>query len=457
MTFRSFVEPWSQQKTAYRYPISIFFIRGEKMIKYSSSYINKKYIPNSKDLVVAYKVTPNRGVDFNNAAAGLAAESSIGTWTKISTMNKRIASKLKPSVFYANKKTGTVKIAYNQDLFEQGNMSQILSSIAGNVYGLKEISKLRLLDITFPKDIVKSFPGPKFGIDGIRKITKVKKRPLIGTIVKPKLGLTAKQHAQVAYDAWIGGLDIVKDDENLSSMTFNKFKERIKLTLKARAKAEKETGEIKIYMPNITAETFEMIKRAEYVKSQGGRYLMIDVLTTGFAAVHTIRNQNPNLVIHAHRAMHGALTRQEDSGMTMLSLAKIFRLLGVDQLHIGTAGIGKMHGKKDEELAIEDEIEDDYIKETKYSLKQNWYNKKPVLAVASGGLHPGMIPAVMKAMGNDIVMQFGGGVHWHPKGTKYGAMAARQALEATLKGIKLEKAEGKELSEAVKKFGVRYK
>jgi len=431
------------------------------MIKYSQSYINKNYKPASKDLVVAYKVTPGKNVDFSNAAAGLAAESSIGTWTKISTMNKRIASKLKPSVFYLNKKTGTVKIAYHQDLFEQGNMSQILSSIAGNVYGLKEISKLRLLDITFPKDIVKSFPGPKFGIDGVRKITKIKKRPLIGTIVKPKLGLTAKQHSQVAYDAWIGGLDVVKDDENLSSMSFNKFKERMRLTLKACSKAEKETGEVKVYMPNITAETFEMVKRADYVKSLGGKYMMIDVLTTGFAAVHSMRRMNDDLklVIHGHRAMHGALTRQDDSGMTMLSLAKIFRLLGVDQLHIGTAGIGKMHGKKDEELAIEDEIEDDYISETKYSLKQNWYNKKPTLAVASGGLHPGMIPAVMNAMGNDIVIQFGGGVHWHPKGTKYGAMAARQALEATMKGIKLEQyaKDYKELKEAIDKFGVRYK
>ena len=238
------------------------------MIYGNCEFVDKKYKPKKTDLIVEYRVKPIKGVSLERICELLAGESSIGTWTKISTMNPTIAKKLKPHAFYINKKENIVRIAYPEKLFEKNNMSGILSSIAGNIFGMKEAEKLKLQDITFPESIVKSFPGPKYGIKGVRKITKVKNRPLIGTIVKPKVGLTEKQHAKVAYESWAGGLDVVKDDENLTSMEFNNFYKRIKLTLKARNKAEKETGEKKIYLPNITAEYEEMKKRAEYVKKK---------------------------------------------------------------------------------------------------------------------------------------------------------------------------------------------
>ena len=121
--------------------------------------------------------------------------------------------------------------------------------------GLKALKNLRLLDIEFPKQLLDSFKGPAFGISGIRKLLKVPKRPLVGTIIKPKLGLETKDHAKVAYEAWLGGCDIVKDDENLSSQSFNPFEERLTQTLESRDKAQDETGERKVYMINITAET----------------------------------------------------------------------------------------------------------------------------------------------------------------------------------------------------------
>ncbi len=185
-----------------------------------------------------------------------------------------------------------VKIAYPIELFEPANMPNILSSVAGNVFGLKALKNLRLLDIQMPKDLINSFKGPMFGIAGIRKLLKVPERPLVGTIIKPKLGLKTKDHAKVAYDAWSGGCDIVKDDENLSSQKFNPFEDRLSQTLESRDKAQQETGERKVYMVNITAETNLMLKRAEAVIAQGGEYVMVDILTTGWSALQTLRDQN---------------------------------------------------------------------------------------------------------------------------------------------------------------------
>jgi len=389
----------------------------------------------------------------------IAGESSIGTWTKISTMNPKIAKTLKPHIFYVNEKTNQIKIAYPEQLFETGNMPGIMSSIAGNIFGMKEIKGLRFEDFALTKKHVKAFRGPQFGVQGIRKMTGVKKRPFVGTIVKPKVGLTSAQHAKVAYESWAGGLDIVKDDENLTSMTFNQFDKRMKLTFRARDQSEKETGEKKLYLANITAPYNEMIRRAKIVKKLGGEYIMYDVLTAGWSALHGVRDfcQDNKLAIHGHRAMHGALTRNHDMGISMLVLAKTYRLIGVDTLHIGTAGIGKMHGSENEELIIEQEIERERIKEdiSQNILAQDWHGLKPVLAVASGGLSPLQLPQVMKVMGNDIVMQGGGGVHGHPEGTMKGATAFRQAVDAAMENISLSEyaKTHKELAKAIEKWG----
>jgi ribulose-bisphosphate carboxylase large chain len=418
-------------------------------------YVDLKYKPSKDDLIAEYYVEPNK-VSIEEAADNIAKESSIGTWTSISTLNEETFKKLKPSVFYIDKESNIIRIAYDKELFEPDNMPQIMSSIAGNIFGMSVLNNLRLLDIKFPKAIVKKYPGPKFGIKGIRKITNIKKRPLVGTIIKPKLGLSAKEHAQVAYEAWVNGLDIVKDDENLTNQNFNKFKERVQLTLKYRNMAEHKTGERKIYMPNITAETFEMIRRMEFVRENNGEYIMVDVLTTGFSALQSLRKYSEE-VIHGHRAMHAAITRNKKHGISMLALAKLYRLIGMDQLHIG-AIVGKMEGSSYDVVNIGEEIEKNMIHENKkaHVLEQRWYNIKPTLAVCSGGLHPGKIPGLMKYMGNNMVMQFGGGCHGHPDGTGAGAIAIRQALEATMKKIPLKKyaIEHPELNKAIAKWGI---
>lgn len=419
------------------------------------TYTDLKYKPTRNDLVAEYYLEPDKGISFEKAANHVAAESSIGTWTGISTLSRSIVKKLRPSIFRLDRKKNIVRIAYNNELFEPGNMPQILSSIAGNIFGMKDVANIRLLDIDFPKKLVDSFRGPRYGIRGIRKLTGIRRRPLIGTIIKPKVGLDEKQHAKVAYEAWTGGLDIVKDDENLSNMSFNRFNRRIDETLKLRDKAEKETGEKKIYMPNITAETLEMLKRARHVKKRGGEYVMVDMLTSGFSALQTVR-EHVTQVLHAHRAGHAAVTRNSRHGISMLAIAKCARLIGVDQLHIGTAFVGKMAESKDDTLEIEDNIEKSLIMLRGHILEQRWHNIKPVLAVASGGLHPGSVPKLMKYMGRNIVMQFGGGCHWHPKGTGYGAMAIRQAVDGVMNGIPLRTymKQHRELRDAITKYGI---
>ncbi|MBN2458096.1 type III ribulose-bisphosphate carboxylase [Candidatus Woesearchaeota archaeon] len=418
------------------------------------TYIDKGYKPGRDDLITEYYLEPNR-ISTEKAADHIAAESSIGTWTDIGTLDQRIIKRLKPSIFDIDKNNRIIKIAYHHELFEPGNMPEILSSIAGNIFGMKSVRNLRLMDIHFPKRIIDSFKGPRYGIEGIRKLTKVSRRPLLGTIIKPKIGLDEKSHARVAYESWAGGLDVVKDDENLSSMSFNSFKKRMKETFRLRDKAEKETGEKKIYMPNITAETFEMLNRAKIVDDFGGEYVMVDIITTGWAGLQTIRDRVKK-VLHAHRAMHGALTRNPRHGMSMLAIAKCARLAGTDQLHIGTASIGKMNETGEECMDIEKEIESKRVFEHQNFLAQNWFDIKPVLAVASGGLHPGSIPKLLKKMGNDIVMQFGGGCHGHPDGTRAGASAIRQAADAAMQGVSLKEQAKKsqELASALKKFGI---
>ncbi len=388
------------------------------------SFIDLKYKPNKNDLVCLFRVEPKKGISIKKAAEAVAGESSIGTWTIVKTMKPRI-KKLGAKVFEI--KGNYIKVAYPLDLFEPGNIPQILSSIAGNIFGMKAVDNLRLEDIDWQFDIIKSFKGPIYGIKGIRKLLEIPKRPLCGTIIKPKLGLNEKEHAKVAYDAWTGGVDIVKDDENLSNLRFNKFEKRVVETLKMRNKAERETGEKKIYMPNVTAETNEMLSRAEFVKEQNGRYAMVDIITVGWSALQTLRDVNNylRLVLHAHRSGHATFTRNKKHGVSMLVVAKISRLIGVDQLHIGTI-VGKMEGPKKEILTINE------------SINKNWLHIKPIFAVCSGGLHPGLVPYLIKNLGNDIIIQAGGGIHGHKLGTKAGAKAVRQAIDATLNNISLK-------------------
>ena len=227
-------------------------------------------------------------------------------------------------------------------------------------------------------------------------------------------------------------------------------------TIKACKKAEKETGEKKVYLINCTAPSDEMAKRIKFVEKNGGNYIMLDILTLGWSALQYARKIT-KLPIHAHRAGHAMLDRVQGSvgfGMSMEVIAQLSRMVGVDTLHIG-AVYGKMSGSKHDVLHIEKEIESDFTKKTKEYLGQRWYKTKPVFGVASGGVSPVEVPNIMKAMGNDVVIQAGGGVHGHPNGSLEGAKAMRQAVDATLKEKTLKEyaKSHPELQEALNKWG----
>jgi ribulose-bisphosphate carboxylase large chain len=168
-----------------------------------------------------------------------------------------------------------------------------------------------------------------------------------------------------------------------------------------------------------------MIKRAQFVLDPGGRYMMIDILTCGFSALQTMRDQNFDLVIHAHRAGHAAFTKNTKHGISMQVIAKVARIIGVDQLHVGTV-VGKMSETKEE------------VVENRNACTDELYGINKVMPVASGGLYPRLVPALMKIFGNNLVIQAGGGIHGHTNGTVAGATAMRQAVDATLQGVSLE-------------------
>lgn len=416
-------------------------------MKYSKkfSYIALDEPFDPKDHVITTFYLESSG-DFERSAEAVAAESSIGTWTDVEGLSSDLVNRLAAKVFSIKKideKRGVIQIAYPIELFETDNIPQLLSDVAGNVFGMREIKNLRVRDIELPEKFVSANKGPAFGLYGIREMLKIHDRPLLGTIIKPKVGLPTREHARIAYEAWVGGVDIVKDDENLTDQDFNPFYDRVTQTLEARRRAEDETGERKLYCPNITARISEMYARAKFVREMGGRAIMLDIVTVGFSGVQFIRDQQLGLIMHGHRAMHGAFTHSDRHGISMLFLAKCARLAGIDQLHTGTV-VGKMEGTEEEVTKID-----------KF-LRGDWFGIKPVMPIASGGLHPGMLPKLVRILGKDVIINFGGGIHGHPDGVRAGAKAVRQALEAVMNGKSLEEYAKKraELRKAIDTWGV---
>jgi len=399
--------------------------------------------PAEDELVCEFYIEHEDEVSFEWTAGAVAAESSIGTWDPNLTTMREGIREMGARVVETDPDGGVARIAYPPELFEAGSMPQILSSIAGNVFGLSEATGLRLEDVRFPPRIVESFPGPALGYDEVKESVGADERPVVGTIVKPKLGLRAKEHSGVAYEGWMGGLDIVKDDENLTDMEFNGFDERIERTLEAKREAEEETGENKLYFPNITAPADEMRRRADVVLENGGGYVMVDILTAGWGALQEVREYiGDDVGVHAHRAQHAAFTRLPHHGISMLSVAKFARLCGVDNLHAG-AVVGKMEGGRAEVEEIYD------------FLRSDWHGRKTTIPVASGGLHPGVVDDVVEILGADTVVQAGGGVHGHPDGTRAGGRAMREAGEAAAEGVSVEERaeESDELTAALEKWG----
>jgi len=401
------------------------------MIK--NAYLKLNYKPDYQNEIIVTFYGESR-LSLEELAVKVAEESSIGTWTRISTLSPGVFARLAARIFYVNAKTGVFKIAYPLALFEPASIPQLLSSIAGNIFSMKTLNNLRLENIEFPEKYINEYPGPKWGISGVRRILGVYNRPLIGCIMKPKIGLTSSENAKLATEIFENGVDVIKDDENLTDLSFNRFDDRVRKILFSKNKVEKRTRSRKMYVFNVTGPTETMLKRAALVKRMGGRCVMVDVITAGWAGVQSLRNADLGLIIHGHRAGHSTFTRNKKHGISMLILANLARLAGIDQFHTGTV-VGKMEGEEKEVVKINELLKEDWKGFDK--LRENWGKLKPVLPIASGGLHPGLTEKLIKILGSNLIINFGGGIHGHPRGSAAGARAARQAVEATIKGIPL--------------------
>jgi len=418
-------------------------------------FVDTNYKPTEKDLIVLFRIEPAKGITFEEAAGRVASESSNGTWTEVAIDTPRVRS-LAAKAYRIQ--PPWVEVAYPPELFEEGNMSQILSSIAGNIFGMKAVKKLRLEDVYWPKPIVESFPGPLHGINGVREILKIFDRPITATVPKPKVGLNTNEYVEVAKDIWTSGIDLVKDDENLTSQSFIKFEERVSKMFRMRDKVEKETGERKGYLINITSPFNEMVKRAKLVKDHGGEFVMIDILTVGWSALQAFKELDLELglAIHAHRAFHAAFTRDRRHGMSMKVVAEVSRLIGVDHIHVGTV-VGKLESPLKEVTALIRICREHKSRRNMKLrlLKKEWHKIRPVFPVSSGGIHPGLIPKIIEIFGRDVIIQVGGGVLGHPDGPRAGGKAVRVAIEAAINGTPLDEAakHSEELRKALEKWG----
>ncbi|HXF57196.1 MAG TPA: form I ribulose bisphosphate carboxylase large subunit [Actinomycetota bacterium] len=406
-------------------------------------YWRPDYEPEDTDVLAAFRVIPQPGVEPEEAGAAVAGESSTATWTVVWTDRLTAYENYQGKCYRVDPVPGTdppqyiAYIAYKLDLFEEGSIPNMASSIIGNVFGFKAVRALRLEDLRIPPEYLKTFQGPPHGIVVEREMLNKYGRPLLGCTVKPKLGLSARNYGRVVYEALRGGLDFTKDDENMNSQPFNRWRDRYLYCMEAVHRAMEETGEIKGHYLNVTAATMEDIyERAEFAKELGSIIIMID-LTIGWSAMHSMSRwaRKNGVILHLHRAGHATFTRQKTHGVNFRVIAKWCRMLGVDHIHAGTV-VGKLEGDPNAVRGYYATCREDFNPENPvlgHYFDQDWIHMPGVMPVASGGIHAGQMHQLLHYLGEDVVLQFGGGTIGHPMGIAAGATANRVALEAMIK------------------------
>ena len=400
--------------------------------------------PADPDRYVICKYRVSTDLPMEKAAEAIAAEQSTGTWTGISTLDSSIFERLGARIIDITGDVVTAEFPVDDFSIEVGSVPQILSVIAGNLFGLGALNGVRLEDVTFPKEITSQFKGPKFGAEGIRKALGRPEKPLVGTIVKPKIGLSPEKTAEYVYEAGSGGLTNSKDDETLVDQPFCPIQDRTVKVAEALDRLEEE-GHLMLHAINVSTRGDKIVELAEKVQSWGARQIMVDVITCGFGAVQALA-EDPSIKvpIHVHRTMHGAFTKDPHHGVAMLPLTKLVRMCGGDALHIGTLGVGKMSAGAHEDSNLVACLGDDVPYKT-------------VMPVCSGGVYPGIVGSIIERSGFDVQIQAGGGVAGHPDGVQGGAKAMCQAVDAAFNGIPASEyaKDHRELALALEKWGSR--
>ena len=402
-------------------------------------YWDPDYVVKETDVLALFRVTPQPGVDPIEASAAVAGESSTATWTVVWTdlltaCDLYRAKAYKVDAVPNSNEQYFAYIAYDIDLFEEGSIANLTASIIGNVFGFKAVSALRLEDMRLPVAYLKTFQGPATGIVVERERMDKFGRPFLGATVKPKLGLSGKNYGRVVYEGLKGGLDFLKDDENINSQPFMRWRERFLFSIEGVNRAQAATGEIKGHYLNVTAGTMEdMYERAEFAKELGSVICMID-LVIGYTAIQTMAvwARKADMILHLHRAGNSTYSRQKSHGMNFRVICKWMRMAGVDHIHAGTV-VGKLEG---DPLMIRGFY--NTLLETHLPVnlpqgiffEQDWASLRKVTPVASGGIHCGQMHQLLDYLGDDVVLQFGGGTIGHPDGIQAGATANRVALES---------------------------
>ncbi|MBI5968045.1 MAG: 2,3-diketo-5-methylthiopentyl-1-phosphate enolase [Deltaproteobacteria bacterium] len=406
-------------------------------------------------VIATYLVEHDSSVEILRSAAALAVEQTTGTWTPVPGETPELRKKhvgrviavheIPAHEFEVPRNVETrqfiVEIAYPWVNFGH-QIPMLLSTVFGNI---SMTGKIKLLDLYLPEKFVIGFRGPQFGIQGIRKILNVPHRPLVLNMVKPCTGYTPEQGAQMFYQAALGGVDIVKDDELIADPPFCPMMDRVKLYMEKEKEVFARTGERTIYTVNVTDRPDRMKMNAKRAVDGGVNGLMVNYLTAGISALQALAEDPAiHVPILAHLDFAGAFYQSPYSGLSShLVLGKLARLAGADMV-VYPSYYGKFPFLKERYVRIA------------HHLTELFYHIKPTFPIPGGGVHAGMVPFMLEELGNDSVIAAGGAVHGHPDGAVAGAKALRQAVEAAMSGLGLEEAakEHRELKSALDLWGI---
>jgi 2,3-diketo-5-methylthiopentyl-1-phosphate enolase len=391
--------------------------------------------------------------DYIRLAGEVIIEQTTGSWVKVPYETPELMAKHGgkvinifevPDYQYGGPdedlRTFVLELAFPVINFTS-QIPMLLSTVMGNI---SMMGTLKLLDLKFPKTWAAGFPGPQFGIEGLREFINAPERPLVNTMIKPNTGLSPEKAAELFYQAAMGGVDLVKDDELIADAPYSKVVERVKAFMAAEKRVFEETGEHTYYAVNITDNPDKMLDLAKAAKDAGVNMLMLNTLTAGFGALQMLTEADFGLPIMSHPDYSGVLSWTSDSGLNShLTLGKFLRMCGAD-ISVYPTHWGKLPISNEQAVKVQ------------YSLQYPLYDMKGAWPMPSGGMTQGMTEEVMYLMGNDIIIGAGAAIHAHPMGTTAGAKSFRQAIDAVMSGRKLKEAaqEYKELSAAVEAWGI---
>ncbi len=413
-------------------------------------------------IIAHYLIETPREIEA--AAASLAGEQSSGTFVAVpgetAELKQRFAARVEsivpletasqPSLPGA-RGGGAVyrraRIAVSWSVENFGfNLPELVSTVQGNLYELAQFSGLKLLDLDLPVSFVSRFRGPKFGIAGSRELTRVQGRPLIGTIIKPSIGLTPAQTAAMVDTLAGAGIDFIKDDELMADPPHSPFDARVEAVMRVINAHAERTGKKVMFAFNLSDEIDAMQRHYDTVVAAGGTAAMISVNAVGLAGTKKLCDRGV-LAIHGHRNGWGMLNRHPLLGIEFPAYQKLWRLAGVDQLHVN--GIANKFWESDDSVVRS-------IESCLAHLPVGTNQLRPVLPVVSSGQWGGQAPETYRRTQTvDLLYMAGGGIMAHPDGAAAGVRSLQTWWKAAVEGLTFEEAPRRypDLAVSVVKFG----